>query len=117
MVGKHIKPNLVTFVVLMRACNRMGLFNKSQTYFQLMSKNYGITPTLRHHTWMVDVCGRAGKFDNAIAIISEMPLGPDQIVWKNLLSACRNWGNANLGKQVFQHSVHSFNENNTVLFH
>eukprot|EP00250_Pteridium_aquilinum_P025585 c31136_g1_i1 orf=2-325(-) len=60
MRGESNKPDLVTFVTVLNACSHAGLVEKGKTYFQAMSEDYGIAPTLKHHTCMVDLLGRAG---------------------------------------------------------
>eukprot|EP00250_Pteridium_aquilinum_P016296 c23034_g6_i2 orf=2-916(+) len=50
--GAGIKPDPVTFLIVLNACSRKGLFNKCETYFEAMCKDCGIFPTLEHHSCM-----------------------------------------------------------------
>lgn len=105
MVGDGIKPDAVTFVVILSACRRTGLLSKSQTYFEAMSKDYGIAPTSEHHNCMVNVLSHAGHLDKAVSVIKKLPACPNLEVWHTFLSACRDWGSVEFGKQAFEDAV------------
>ena len=73
MVGEGIKPNAVTFIVLLNSCSDAGLVNEGQLYFDAMSSYYGISPALEHFTCMVDLFSRTGHFNEAMKVIKRMP--------------------------------------------
>ena len=104
MLGEGVKPNLITFVVVLNACSRQGLLNKSETYFQSMTKDYGITPTIEHHSCIVDLLSRVGELEEAEAMIKKMPIIPNFIIWHTLLGASKHWGTLDFGKQAFQNA-------------
>ncbi|KAH7420514.1 hypothetical protein KP509_13G010800 [Ceratopteris richardii] len=99
MLEENVKPDPVIFLVVLSACSRMGLYKQSETFMEAMQTEYGVIPTLKHHTCAVDLLGRAGQLDKAIEIMGN---SPDLVVWRVILSACRNWGNLELGKQAFE---------------
>ena len=66
---------------------------------------YGLSPSLDHYKCMVDLFGRAGCFDKAMAIIEKMPLYDYRPTWSALLNACHQWGNVRLGRLAFKHAV------------
>ncbi|KAH7290637.1 hypothetical protein KP509_30G057500 [Ceratopteris richardii] len=101
MVSHNVKPDVITFVIMLNACSRSSLFSTSQSYFEAMSKDYGVFPCLEHHSCMVDLFGRAGQLDEAAAIIEKMPISPNVVVWHSLLYACKSWGNVQVGNQAF----------------
>ena len=105
MLGEGVKPNLITFVVVLHACSQTGLVSKSHTYFEAMSKDFGIIPTLEHHAGLVDLLCRVGQLDKAVSIIKKMPFSPNLVVWNTVLGACRYNGNVELGKHAFEHSL------------
>jgi pentatricopeptide repeat protein len=105
MVEDSVKPNPVTFLIILSACNRMGLFNKSQMYLETMSKDYGIVPDAEHLTWVVDLLCRSGQFGEALAMVKKMPSAPGCVVWHTLMDACRSSGNVRIGKQAFEHAI------------
>jgi pentatricopeptide repeat protein len=102
MVGEGVEPNLITFVVLLNACSRRGLLRKGETYFESMSKDYGIVPTVEHHACIIDLLCRAGELEDAEAMIKKMPLAPNAIVWHALLGASKHWGSLDSGEQAFK---------------
>lgn len=92
-------------MVVLSACSWTGLSSKTQTYFDAMSRDRGIAPTLEHHTCVVDVLGHSGRLDMAEAMIGKMPFCSDHVVWHALLESCRKWGNLKLGIQAFNRSM------------
>ncbi|KAH7289675.1 hypothetical protein KP509_30G013800 [Ceratopteris richardii] len=106
MLGDGIKPDPVTFVIVLSACRRAGLLLKSQTYFEVMSKGFGIYPMPDHHNCMVNLLGHAGDLDMAITIIRKMPYHPSLKVWHTFLKACRNCGSMEFGRLAFQDALH-----------
>lgn len=106
MLREGITPDSVTFVIVLNACGHAGLSVESETYFEAMSNDFGIAPARQHHNTLVDIYSRAGQMDRARALIEKMPLSPDTILWRTVIGACRNCGNAELAKQVFDHSLY-----------
>ncbi|KAA0049682.1 pentatricopeptide repeat-containing protein [Cucumis melo var. makuwa] len=88
MKSSPIVPNYVTFVGVLCACSHAGLVDKSYHYFNVMERVYGIKPMMIHYGLMVDVLGRAGQVKEAYELIMSMPVEPDPVVWRTLLSAC-----------------------------
>lgn len=101
----NLRPDDVTFVGVLTACNYSGLVDKAKEYFSLMSKTYKIEPSIKHYSCMVDTLGRAGLLEEAEELIRNMPVNPDAIIWSSLLSACRKHGNVELAKRAAKHIV------------
>uniref|UniRef100_A0A2N9IZ22 DYW domain-containing protein n=1 Tax=Fagus sylvatica TaxID=28930 RepID=A0A2N9IZ22_FAGSY len=95
MEGVGMKPNFITFLCVLYACSHTGLVEKGRYYFERM-KGYGIEPSDQHYTSMVDLLGRAGKLQDAISIIKEMPMEPTESVWGAFLTGCRIHGDTEL---------------------
>ncbi|KAI5070756.1 hypothetical protein GOP47_0015099 [Adiantum capillus-veneris] len=106
MVGAAINPDPVTFIIVLDACGRKGLCDRSEMYYEAMSRWYGIAPTLAHHTGMVGLFCRAGRFEKATSMIQKIQSCPNSIIWHIVLDACRKWGNVGLGLQAFEHALH-----------
>ena len=100
-----IKPNLITFVHLLNACNHAGMVFEGEMYFESMSSDYGLTPTMDHYTCMIDLLGRAGHLGKAVSMIQRLPMQPDLVVLHTVLLACRKWGNVEFGRLVFEHAL------------
>ena len=101
MISECIKPDPITFVVILNACTRIGFLNKSEAYFEAMQEKYCITPTIEHETCMIDLLGRIGELQKASALIIEKPFTSNIVIWQSLLGACRNWGNVVIGRHAF----------------
>ncbi|KAE8681749.1 Pentatricopeptide repeat-containing protein [Hibiscus syriacus] len=89
MEKEGLEPNDFTFLSLLYACSHCGLKDKGLEFFKLMTEKYGINPGVQHYTCVVDLLGRAGCLNEAEAMIRSMPVKGDSIIWKTLLSACR----------------------------
>ena len=105
MQREGFHPNDVTLLCVLNACSHEGKLDKAQMYYDDMSKRYGITPKLEHHTCMVAIFGSAGCFDQAMSVIKTMPFSDHPSVWLALLGSCRKWGNVKLGRLAFDRGI------------
>ncbi|KAG6580831.1 putative pentatricopeptide repeat-containing protein, partial [Cucurbita argyrosperma subsp. sororia] len=83
-----MKPNFISFLSVLYACSHAGLVEKGREYFNLM-RDYGIEPEAQHYASLVDLLGRAGKLQEAVSVIKQMPMQPTESVWGALLTGCR----------------------------
>lgn len=95
-----VKPDHVTFVGVLSACSHAGLVAEGWHFFDSMSRDYSITPTVEHYSCMADLLGRCGHLHEAEEMITKMPFEPDAVVLGALLSACRIHSNVELGRHV-----------------
>ncbi|KAM7268932.1 hypothetical protein ACFE04_011098 [Oxalis oulophora] len=86
--NSSIRPNYVTFLGVLSACSHSGLVKDGYRYFHDMEKIYKIRPVMLHYGAMVDILGRAGFLKEAYNFIVNMPIVPDPVIWRTLLSAC-----------------------------
>ena len=93
-------PDDITFVGVLLACTHGGLVKQGWNFFESMAKDFSITPKLEHYGCMVDLLGRAGKLNEAYALISRMPIKPDSVIWGTLLGACSFYGNIELAEKA-----------------
>lgn len=98
MESDNVLPDSITFVALLKACGHCNLVEEGRKYFDLMRSWYSIEPEIEHYGAMVDLLGRAGLLEEAYAVIKAMPVEPDVVVWRALLSACRTHRNPQLGE-------------------
>ncbi|XP_059642791.1 pentatricopeptide repeat-containing protein At5g50990 [Cornus florida] len=98
MESQNISPDSITFMGILTACRHCGLVDQGRKYFDLMRRHYSIYPQLEHYGSIVDLLGRAGCLEEAYAIIKEMPMDPDVVIWRALLSACKTHKNSKLGE-------------------
>lgn len=89
MRDEGIEPDVVTFVGLLNACTHGGFVDEGLTYFKLMCDELRIEPEIEHYGCIVDLLGRAGRFEDAMNVINDMKVQPDEVIWGSLLNACR----------------------------
>ncbi|KFK22255.1 hypothetical protein AALP_AAs66747U001000 [Arabis alpina] len=98
MRDSKIRPDWITFVAVLLACNHAGLVDIGMEYFDSMVRDYGVEPRADHYTCMVDLLGRAGKLEEALKLIKSMPFKPHAAVYGTLLGACRVHKNVELAE-------------------
>ncbi|XXG73783.1 hypothetical protein AAC387_Pa07g2630 [Persea americana] len=103
MKQQGCKPNHVTFVGVLSACSHVGLVNEGLNYFKSMSEEHSVLPRPEHYVCVVDILGRAGLLDHARKFIEAMPIKPNAMVWRTLLSACTIHKNMMIGEFAAQH--------------
>lgn len=89
MRNQGMKPDWITFIGVLSACNHAGLVELGVHYFEKMQVDYGIGVKPDHYACMVDLLGRAGKLTDALDLIKRMPSEPHAAVYGALLGACR----------------------------
>ena len=94
----RLEPNYVTFVGVLTACAHAGLVDEGLHHFNSMKTKYGIEPGTEHYASVVNLLGRSGKLHYAKEFIERMPIKPEAAVWRSLLSACRFFGNIEIGR-------------------
>ncbi|KAK6147884.1 hypothetical protein DH2020_018796 [Rehmannia glutinosa] len=103
---ENISPDPLTFIGIITACSHCGFVEQGRKYFNLMRKKYSIQPQLEHYGAMVDLFARGGSLEEAYAMIKEMPIEPDVVIWRTLLSACRTHKNSKLGEIIVEKIKH-----------
>eukprot|EP00257_Ricinus_communis_P019942 XP_015579068.1 pentatricopeptide repeat-containing protein At4g02750 [Ricinus communis] len=86
MFQENIRPDNITFVGVLSACNHAGLFDEGKKHFDSMSKVHALEPTLDHFACMINLLGRSGCLDKAINLINTMPHEPNCLIWSTVLS-------------------------------
>ncbi|KAJ7972681.1 Pentatricopeptide repeat [Quillaja saponaria] len=96
---KHI-PNAITFVSVLSACSHSGMVQEGWSLFESLSRDYAISPEEAHYACMIDLLGRVGQIEEALAFINNMPIKPNASAWGALLSACRIYKRVELAEEV-----------------
>ncbi|KAM3361069.1 pentatricopeptide repeat-containing protein, chloroplastic [Capsicum galapagoense] len=91
-----VEPDDVVFIAVLSACTHGGLLEEGKRVFYQMVNKFGIKPRIEHYGCMVDLLGRAGKFEEALSFIKSMHLEPNTVIWATLLSACKTYRNGEL---------------------
>ncbi|KAL9681388.1 hypothetical protein QQ045_013171 [Rhodiola kirilowii] len=87
MKDSGVKPDALTFMGVLIACNHAGLVKEGQDYFNCMENSYAMAPDLEHFSCLIDLLGRAGNFSDAEKYMSKFPFGDDPVILGSLLSA------------------------------
>ncbi|KAG4122461.1 hypothetical protein ERO13_D11G268600v2 [Gossypium hirsutum] len=98
-----VRPNHITFVGVLSACSHVGLVDEGLGYFDSMSKEHDLVPKPEHYNCVVDLLSRAGLLCRARKFIEDMPIEPDAIIWRTLLSACAVHKNVDIGEFAAYH--------------
>ncbi|KVI04086.1 pentatricopeptide repeat-containing protein At2g21090 [Cynara cardunculus var. scolymus] len=105
MVRAKVKPDRITFVIILNACSHSGLVQEGRHFFNTLMHEHNIVPDHEHYACLIDLLGRAGCFDEMVNELKKMPFKPDARVWKALLGVCRIHGNIELGRKVAQRFI------------
>jgi hypothetical protein len=65
----------------------------------------GISKKVEHYGCMADLLGRCGYLDEALALMDNMPSGPNGIMLSSLLFACACHGDVDMAERVMKRVV------------
>uniref|UniRef100_A0A0A9D6J8 DYW domain-containing protein n=1 Tax=Arundo donax TaxID=35708 RepID=A0A0A9D6J8_ARUDO len=102
MVREGHAPDAVVYVGVLNACSRAGLLDDGLRCFDRMRLEHKVLPNTQHYGCMVDLMARAGRLDDALALIGSMPTGPTDTAWRCLLNACRIHGDLELAGRALR---------------
>ena len=105
MMHQNLKPDYVTFVGVLSACMHAGLTEEGQRYFNSIRGLHGMTPTLDHYACIINLLGRSGRIDKAVALIEDMEHTPNSLIWSTLLSVCKMCGDIKNGEIAAKHLI------------
>ncbi|KAI5079202.1 hypothetical protein GOP47_0006873, partial [Adiantum capillus-veneris] len=113
MKDQGFVPNNIIFTSIFSACGRTGRVEEAQKYFAEMTVSYKIIPSIENYSCLIDLFGRAGSLDEAQQFFEILPLQPDAVPWKSLLTSCQTHGSTHLGQHCFEEAVHLDSEDAT----
>ncbi|KAL8234007.1 hypothetical protein R6Q59_020107 [Mikania micrantha] len=94
------RPDSVTYLSALCACNHSGMVDEGVKLFEKMTKDGSVVPNIKHYGTMVDLLGRAGRLNEAYNIINSIPITADAVLWHTLLGACKTYGNVEMGEKA-----------------
>ncbi|KAK1433801.1 hypothetical protein QVD17_10718 [Tagetes erecta] len=119
MLAQNITPNEITILGVLKGCSHSGLVEEGSFIFYNMVRLWNITPKVEHYGCFVDLLGRAGYLKPALVIAIKVPLDPDIVIWRALLSACRIYKDVSLADKIVAYVEHvycgQFNGNEVLL--
>lgn len=101
MRQQGMTPDQMIFTQILTSCSHAGLLEEGCRCFTAIMAEHGMTPSVEQYTCMVDLLGRAGCLDVAQNLVETMPIPPDNIVWRSLLTGCKIYSNVELGRRCF----------------
>ncbi|XP_066372971.1 putative pentatricopeptide repeat-containing protein At1g77010, mitochondrial [Miscanthus floridulus] len=100
MQSRGLKPSERTFVGVLSACCHSGLVEEGLRWFYRMKEDFGVSPSAEHYACVTDLLVRAGRLDEAVEFIENMPFKADSICWTSIIGACKAQGNGTLLHKV-----------------
>ncbi|KAG6530287.1 putative pentatricopeptide repeat-containing protein At3g13770, mitochondrial [Zingiber officinale] len=97
---REVKPNGVTFLAVLSGCSHGGLIDEGLDIFGYMVSDQRLKPEIGHYGCVVDLLGRAGRIEEALDVIKNMPYEPTSALWNSLLGACRLHAKISIGEVV-----------------
>jgi pentatricopeptide repeat protein len=102
MAEEGLEPGTITFVNVLTLCSHAGLVDAGLRFFEAMIDAHGIAPELSHYNCVVDLLGRAGRLNDLFEVVESRLFEPDIVTWSSTLSACHQWGDAELGDRALR---------------
>lgn len=102
MMYSGIEPDGTVFLAILTACWYSGQVKLALNFFDSMSFDYFIEPSVKHYTVVVNLLSRVGQVDKALNFINKMPETPDFMIWGALFCACRTHKNTKIAKIALQ---------------
>ncbi|PIN04811.1 hypothetical protein CDL12_22654 [Handroanthus impetiginosus] len=103
MMAEKVNPNDITILGILNGCSHSGLIQKGSSIFYNMENTWGVVPKIEHYGCYIDLLGRAGFLAKAFGLVKTMPINPDAVVWRALLSACRIHRKTSFGERIIKH--------------
>ncbi|KAL6878197.1 hypothetical protein ACP4OV_012367 [Aristida adscensionis] len=97
---RGIKPSERTFVAVLSACCHSGLVEEGLRWFHRMQEDFGVNPSAEHYSCVIDLLVRAGRLDEAVDFIENMPFQADTLSWTSVVGGCKAQGNEALMHRV-----------------
>ncbi|KAH7307612.1 hypothetical protein KP509_22G068500 [Ceratopteris richardii] len=104
MLNEGLKPDAVLFLCLLTACGHGSMVLQGQDFFNMMGCVHNIQPAPEHLNCMVYLFARVGLLYEALTVL-EMLSPASEGTWLSLLSACKIYGEQELGLRCFQQLV------------
>ncbi|XWS55716.1 hypothetical protein CRYUN_Cryun09bG0024300 [Craigia yunnanensis] len=98
MLVSGFRPNHVTLLGLLWACNHAGLVAEGYSYFNKARLKEPNLLKPEHYACMVDLLSQSGRFKEAEEFIHHLPFEPGIGFWKALLGGCQIHSNMELGE-------------------
>ncbi|KAF3783913.1 Pentatricopeptide repeat-containing protein [Nymphaea thermarum] len=89
MCKEGTQPDDVIFIAVLSACTHAGSIDEGLRYFQSMERDFHLKPRIEHYGCIVDLLSRAGKLEEALGFIMNMPMKANVVIWATLFGSCK----------------------------
>lgn len=101
MLLSNVLPDRVAFIAIISACSHAGLVDDGYHYFNVMVNDYKIQPNSEDYSCLIDLLGRAGRLDEAYAILQRTPCIKEDVgLLSTLFWACHKHGEQEIGEEI-----------------
>ncbi|KAL5082664.1 hypothetical protein RYX36_011085 [Vicia faba] len=100
LTEQKLIPDHVCFSAVLTACSHAGFIDKGEEYFNKMITDHGLSPDIDQYTCLIDLYARNGDLRKVRDLMEEMPYDPSFIIWSSILSACKIYGDVELGREA-----------------
>ncbi|KAJ0657446.1 putative tetratricopeptide-like helical domain superfamily, pentacotripeptide-repeat region of PRORP [Helianthus annuus] len=100
---KGIVPNDVTFVAMFGAFRHARMTEEGRKLLSSMKSVYGVEPKIEHYSCVIALLSRAGRLEEALNLIKNMPIEPNEYIYGALLGGCKIYGDAKVAQSVGKH--------------
>uniref|UniRef100_A0A0D3FRD6 Sec16 central conserved domain-containing protein n=1 Tax=Oryza barthii TaxID=65489 RepID=A0A0D3FRD6_9ORYZ len=100
MKTKGIKPSERTFIAVLSACCHSGLVKEGLTWFHRMKADFSVSPSAEHYACVTDLLVRAGRLEESVEFIENMPFEADAVSWTTVIGGCKAQGNEAMMQKV-----------------
>ncbi|MCO5609502.1 hypothetical protein L7F22_063730 [Adiantum nelumboides] len=83
-----VPPDKITLVIALVACSQAGLLDEAYDFFVSIAPDCKLAPIVKHYVCMVDVLEKAGRLDDAEALIKHMPFQTGSVPFTTFMAAC-----------------------------
>lgn len=92
-------PDGATYVGILSACSHSGLVGEGLELFRALLEDESVEVREDHYACLVDLCGRAGRLEDAATLLERLNVGSSSATaWGALLAGCNVYGNVRVGK-------------------
>ncbi|XP_027342905.1 pentatricopeptide repeat-containing protein At1g05750, chloroplastic [Abrus precatorius] len=114
MQKEGFEPDGVSYTGALTACSHAGLIDEGLRIFDKMKRVRRIVPRIEHYGCLVDLYSRAGRLEDALDVIKNMPMKPNKVVLGSLLAACRTQGEVELAENVTNYLIELHPEGESI---
>ncbi|KAJ0428256.1 putative tetratricopeptide-like helical domain superfamily [Helianthus annuus] len=85
------------------AFRHAGMTEEGWKLLSSMKSVYGVEPKIEHYSCVIDLLSRAGRLEEALNLIKNMPIEPNEYAYGALLGGCKIYGDAKVAQSGGEH--------------